>query len=241
MKPAVLDWLYENELRSYPIRDSSIRTDGSFVLADDVIIDAQFVFETLPTNFRLTEIVKGSTITFNFSNGLSIESAVNSDVTRIRHEDGHLLVLGKGVENIPNGTYTLDVFFEPSIIIEYGGSWKGVSSLQFDDGSAYTGELKFLEGYQFDLSIVNQNIALAVGNLYGTPVACEHFGTSPENCDTIISFISTTTPAGNGSVLLKGGPGIVVWDDPPNNRIYVGFAFTSIKDVCGDIPPFPIN
>ena len=241
MNYTVLDWLYENEQRSYPVRDGSLRTDGSFILANDVILDAQFVFTTYPTNFRLTQIVRDANITFHFSNGLVITSTLPNTINRIRHSAGHLLVLGKGAQDIPVGTYDLNVYFEPSVIHEYGGAWEGVSSLTFGEGDTNLGIFEFLEGYQFDISIANQNIAFAIGNLYGTPIACEHFSSYPEDCNSIISYISSTAPDGSNLMYLQGGSNIVVWDDPDNHRIFVGFAFTSPKDICPDIPPFPIN
>lgn len=238
MKNLVLDWLYENSLRSYPVRDSSLRTDGSFTLADNVIVDAQFVFEEIPANFRLTTLTKASDITWTFSNGLVITTPAEN--SRTRTAAGHLLVLGDGAVDIPNGTYNLSVYFEPSVIHEYGGEWLGVTSLQFTDDQE-TGDFHFFEGYQFDINLTGQNINFNVGNIFGTPIGCTRFSDYPEDCDTIISYISTTTPDGNHQIFLRAGPGMVVWDDPDNHRLYVGFAFTSAKDICPDIPPFPLN
>jgi hypothetical protein len=244
MKSLVLDWLYENELRSYPIRDNSLRTDGAFTLADNVIVDAQFVFDEA-TELRLTEIdadYTGNLTTFTFSTGLTFAVANNltPGYQYNRHAAGHLLVTGPGLNDIPEGTYTLDIAMEPSVIYEFGGPWKGVESLQFDDSAALTGELNFIEGYQFDINIALQNIALAIGSLYGDQIGCTKFTDYPENCDTIISFINAASPDGNNEMRIMAGPGFVVWDDPENHRIYVGFAFTSVKDICVDIPPYPI-
>ncbi len=112
--------------------------------------------------------------------------------------------------------------------------------MKFDDSSELTGELNFIEGIQFDIDITDQDIAFAAGNIYGQPIGCTHFSDYTEDCDSIISFINGVGPDGNRELFIRGGNGIVVWDDPPNHRIYVGFLFTSIADVCKDIPPFPI-
>lgn len=237
-----LDWLYENSLRSYPVRDSSAKTDGAFTLADNVILDAQFVFASLPSNFRLTQIVSSSPdVQFIFSSGLTFTALKNqTEPQYLRTSAGHLLVVGEAVTDIPNGTYNLNVYFEPSVINEFGGPWLGVSTISFDSSAPLTGIITWLEGYQFDIAFSLTEAAFNVGNLFGDAIGCTKFSSHPENCDDIISYICNAAPDGNNEIFIRAGAGMVVWDDPENHRIYVGFAFTSIKDICVDIPPFPI-
>ena len=222
MKSLVLEWLNENALRSYPVRDSSLRTDGSFKLEDNVILDAQFVFTEIPNNFRLTTVsADSSNVTFTFSNSLTFIATKNYGANQyLRDRTGSLLVVGNGVDNIPTGTYNLSVYFEPSILHEYGGPWLGVTSLSFD-GASHTGIFNFIEGYQYNIEFNKQNVDFAVGNLYGTPISCTHFSSYPEDCNTIISYISSAIPDGRHEMTIEAGPGIVVWDDPDNHRIFV--------------------
>lgn len=237
----VLDWLYENELRAYPLRESSIKaSNGSYSLENNVILDAQFSMEERPETLALIGIVvDGNDVTFSFSDGPDVTVQKGITAPLYTRSSDSLLVFGLGLNDIPEGTHNFtNLNFESSVIFEYGGAWKGVESMTFNDSDALTGELNFIEGYQFELFVVNQNIRFAVGNLYGTPIGCNKFTDYPENCDTIISSINGVGPSGKKELFLKAGNGFVVWDDPDNHRIYVGFAFTSQQDICADIPPF---
>ncbi len=243
MNTLVLDWLDENSIRAYPIRDNSLRTDGDYTLPDDVIVDAQFIFNVRPPSFRLVAVSSTSIdVTFEFSTGEEITvSKTNSFPYYHRESNGWLLVLGPGLASIPEGDYTFDIVFEPSTIFEYGGPWKGVTSWAFDSSTALTGKLKFLEGYQFDIATAGQQINFNVGRIFGEQISCETFTSLPANCDSIISYISNAYPTNQHQISIKPGPGIVVLDDPENHRIYIGFSFTSINDICPDIPPFPFG
>lgn len=244
MNTVVLDWLAENALRAYPVKDSSLKRDGSFTLEDNVILDAQFCFDAeAPSNFKLTQIIATEThVTFTFSNGLNFVAVKeNYDTLKpiyLRDSSGSLLVLGAGVKNISPGTYNLQVDFEQATIYEFAAEWLGVTGLTVD-GQELTGDINFIEGYQFDINITNNNINLGVGKLFGTPTACQTFATT-NDCSDIVSFINGAVPDGNKVIHIQAGPGMVVWDDPPNHRIYVGFSFTSIEDICPDIPPYPV-
>lgn len=249
----VLDWLYENELRAYPLSESGIKTstNGLYTVANDVILDAQFVLYNDENNFRKIERIVNSNdtevlfhIRFN-NNSLHIVTIPKSISSHYyyRNNNGFLMVFGLGINNIPIGNFFFDsVFFEPSVVFTYRNDWKGVTSLKFkEDGDELTGELTFLEGYQFDiLPTTDTNFRLSVGNLYGTPIGCETFSDYPDDCSDIISSINGIGPDGKNELHIKAGDGIVVWDDPENHRIYVGFSFTSENDICKDIPPFPI-
>ena len=239
----VLDWLYENALRSFPFKENAPKVSGGFELANDVVLDAQFTFEAHPTDFRVTQIVSTvDDVTFTFSDAATM--VVDKGITTneyVRTSTGKMMVFGLGLNNMPVGTYTFSgLLFEPSVIHEFGGPWKGVESIAFDESAALTGILNFIEGYQFELFLSGQAIRFAVGNLYGKQISCTQFSDYPEDCDEIISSINGVVPDGNKDLYLKAGNGFVVWDDPTNHRIYIGFSFTSENDICPDIPPFPV-
>lgn len=242
----VLDWLYENELRAFPFKESAIKLDVShtYKVPNNLVLDAQFTFEAHPGDFKITSITNTSDtdVVFTFSNTTTLTVAKGiTEPTYVRTSTGKLMVFGLGLNDVPIGTFAFtSLIFEPSTVLQFGGPWKGVSSIIFDASTPLTGVLNFIEGYQFELFMAANSIRFAIGNIYGTPIGCTMFGANPEDCNDIISSINGVGPDGNKEILLKAGNGFVVWDDPPNHRIYIGFAFTSAGDICGDIPPFPV-
>lgn len=242
----VLDWLYENELRSYPFKMTATKVANSatYTVPNNLLLDAQFTFDTHPGSFSLTKITNtdNTDIVFEFSDTTTITVAKGiSSPHYHRTSTGKLLVIGLALNDVPIGTHNFSALvFEPSTIYAFGGPWKGVSSLSFDNSSPTTGAFNFIDGYQMELTSSAKIIKVAIGNIYGTPVSCETFGDSPDDCSDIISTINGVSPDGNNELLLRAGNGFVVWDDPPNHRIYVGLAFTSIGDVCPTITPFPV-
>lgn len=242
----VLDWLYENELRAYPLREVSTKTDVSQVykVPNNLILDGQFTFDTHPGDFGISSIVNTNdtnvVFTFTDADTITITKGISTNAHH-RSATGKLLVVGLGVNDVPIGTFTFSsLLFEPSTVLAFGGAWKGVRNITFDGSAPQTGVLNFIEGYQFDLFLSSQTIRFAVGNLYGDQIGCTSFGSFPDDCDTIISSINGVGPNGGSELLLSAGNGFVVWDDPPNHRIYVGFAFTSPGDICANIPSFPV-
>ncbi len=241
----VLDWLYENELRHYPLQENFSKRDlsNTYQLTTNVILDAQFVLdEEADVGITNIENVDDSEVVFTISEIGEITVPKNSSFPfYVRTENGSLVVFGIGVKDIPIGSFNFNtLLFEDSTISIFADAWLGVSSLTFDNEDPIDGNLEFLEGYQFELFTNLQNIRFAAGSMYGKQIGCLQFSNYPDDCDDIISSINGVGPDGNKEMFLKAGPGFVVWDDPPNHRIYVGFAFTSQNDVCGDIPPFPV-
>jgi len=242
--PVVLDWLYENELRAFPVKEAinKIASGNTYTLANNVLLDAQLTFDADPGTVSLTEItVAGNNVTFSIG-GLSFVADKTLPFPQyLRLATNQLLVVGAGVADIPSGTHTFTgVTFEPGVVYEYYGAWLGLESISFDSETPLTGIVDLYEGYQFDIRIDGQNLHLGANNLYGLPIGCEHFGDQVNNCEDIISFINGVQPDGNNILQILAGPGINVWDDPEHHRIYVGFNFTSADDLCKDIPPAPL-
>lgn len=240
----VLDWLYENELRAYPLKETITRSFSALTITDNMILDAQLAYDADPGNPGITNVlVSGNNVTFTVTGGQTfLFSKVVAFPQSKRSTNNQLLVAGSGIVDIPDGNYaTSNVLFEPSVVHEFYGAWLGVQSLTFDGSAALTGAIDLHEGFQFDVDIDTQDLRLGANSLYGIPAACEHFGPKPNNCSDIISFINGVQPDGNNEIQLLAGNGINVWDDPENHRIYVGFNFTSINDICKDIPPSPLG
>lgn len=241
----VLDWLFENERRAYPLIDRTDKTSGGYTLTNDVILDAQLVFDDgftdIPTLDNIT--VSGSSVTLTVSGVDFVADSGGPFPQYLRLASNHLLVVGEGIKDIVDGSYDFTgVEFEPSVCFDMSERWKGVESLTVN-ATELTGVINFFEGYQFKIDFTQStaDIVLGANNLYGTPIACEHFGELDNNCEDIISYINGVTPDGNAQLKIIAGAGTTVWDDPDNHRIYVGFSFTSLDDICKPVPAKPLT
>lgn len=238
------DWLSENSQRAYPLKEQPTHTaDTNYVLTNDVIVDAAFVYTTMPVEVLLTTITVDSTnVVFNCTGGVSFTVPKASTFPYYcRLSSGHLLVVGEACVDIPIGTHTFtNAEFEYGVIYEFGGEWLGVSSLQFDNSTLLTGDVNFAEGYQFGLEADNSTITMSCGTQYGTPIACNSFSESVVDCSDIISYINGVGPDGSGVLRLENFGGITILDDPEEHRIFIGLLMNPSEDVCKDIPINPI-
>jgi hypothetical protein len=237
MQPNVLDWLNENELRGYPLRENTNRLIGNTgVLLDKIILDAQIIYAAnpIPATVNLTQIVvAGDSVTFTVLNQPNfVVSKSASFPVYIRNSEGSLLVIGKTVASIPDGTYNLTVPFEDGVCSEFRDAWKGVQSISFD-GASKTGDITFEEGYQVDIKIKGSEIHLSADANYGKPIGCEEFfGATVNDCDEIISSINNITPFNNPSdYRFVAGRNVSIFEDPENHRIYIGLNFSE-DSVC---------
>jgi len=238
----VIDWLNENSLRAFPLKEAISRTaDSGEKLYDNVILDAQFVFESLVEPVALTRItVLPDTVTF-IAGGLTfVAFTANPYPQYIRHANGSLLVIGSGANNLPAGIHNFtNVTFEPSVSYEFGGEWLGVKNISFETADKLTGNINLLEGYQTDINIKSNVVYLELGKYLGKHIGCNTFGGVDNDCSSIVSYINGATPNAKAEIFLKGDSNIVIVDDPDYNRIFVGAIYTSAQDICNDIPPNP--
>lgn len=238
----VLDWLAENKLRAFPLKHKTNKeADTGYVLANGLLLDLQLVYYNAQANVRLLSIVKtsGSAI-FNFSGGISFTVALPLSST-YHYTNNNKLAVGSVVEEIPNGTHTFAYAeVDPQCIYRFYGKWKGVTSLTFGDNPSLTGTINFFEGYQAKVLCNGTTLNIGASHLFGDSLGCNTFGSAPEDCNEIISNISGVLPDGNNIYYLTAGDGMVVYDDPENHRIYIGFGFTNSSDVCKTIIPNPI-
>jgi hypothetical protein len=230
-----LDWLMENEQRSYPLLNNMTRLsdNGAYVYDDKVLLDAQLFYNDTAQLLRINvvdDVVHiytsgGKTFTFDKTVDFPQYSRISS---------GDLLVVGAELKNIPNGDYVFSsIYFEPAIVFEFDGPWLGVLSITVNS-STLTGEVKFKEGYQIDITTNSQIITIGANNVMGLPIDCTTFSTGT-SCDNIVSFINGVSSADN-KINIIAGPGVTILDDPDNHRIYVGFSFSSVDDICKNIP-----
>jgi hypothetical protein len=238
----VIDWLNENELRAFPLKEAIVRTaDSEYKLTDNVIVDAQFVFESLEETTALTQItVNSDTVDFVIGE-LTFTSHLGEPYPQyLRHNLGSLLVIGSGAKNIPVGEHNFsNVIFEPSVSCEFGGEWLGVKNISFETSEKLTGIINLIEGYQTDLNIISDTIYIELGKYLGKHIRCDSFGNIENDCSSIVSFINGAAPNSKSEIFLKGDSNIVIIDDPANYRIFIGAIFTSAEDICQDIPLNP--
>ena len=66
----ILDWTYENEQRAYPLKELNNFASVGYTLANDVLVDAQFVSAISLTSVTLDQItVAGNSVTVVTSTG----------------------------------------------------------------------------------------------------------------------------------------------------------------------------
>jgi hypothetical protein len=243
-----LDWIFENELRAYPFKMESIKTSNgsTCVLTNDTILDAQFVFNSVEDNLVYLETITVSgnevTIKVNGTNFLFLKDGTFPQYLRL--PSGHLMVAGKGIITLPEGIHNFSVnqpAFEASTVHEFSGPWLGVSSLTVNN-TALVGEVTFKEGFQFGLNFSDNKITFDVDGLSGIPLTCNTAPISEDlvnDCAAILSFINGVGPTEKNTININPGSGILILNDPPNHRIYVGFTFNSTTDICKPIPDRP--
>lgn len=233
----VLDWLDENKFRAYPLKSMIVRTSGGYTLTDDIILDAQFIYSSLPTDVQLLNITSDSTnVTFTCTGSVVfVVPKASTFPLSVRLSSGNLLTVGAATADIPNGSYNFtQVIFEPSVSHEFSGAWLGVTSLTFGSSGTLTGNINFIEGYQFGIAITNPLISLSCGNNFGIPVACNTFAGYTPDCADIISYINGVSPDGKGVIHFTNGGEMLILDDPDNHRIFIGL-LPNAGDICRDI------
>jgi hypothetical protein len=180
----------------------------------------------------------------------------------------------------------LNIQVEPSACSEFSGAWLGVSSiavspekvtedfsgetcipeiyapkLPLQDKSApsrLTGDIKFLEGYNFRISTAENTIDLEVAQDYGLRMSCCTSFMPPEylDCGELVSYINGIPPDADGNFRLNpgsniditGGAAMAPFYDPVSENshsekanehsLFVGFSFKS-SELCApiNIPP----
>jgi len=142
-----LDWLNENELRSFPFTTTG-EPQGWL---DSFIVDARLTYtkETIPATVALESVILNDTsFTFNFTHASSPSTVsftapatpITVPYVYIRNSYGSLLVVSKALYDyywnlslrIPT-TFTLSgISVEPSRCSEHRNEWLGVDSLTFN-------------------------------------------------------------------------------------------------------------
>jgi hypothetical protein len=196
----------------------------------------------------------------------------------IRTAQGNLLVLGEGLLGFlqlaedNDITLSLNIPVEPSTVTQFNGPWLGVSSISClpeketvegsykpqlpldavgnSERAQLTGDIKFLEGYNFRLVINNNLIDLGISTDYGLIMRCDTSFLAPEylDCDELVSYVNGVAPDLQGNLTITSGANINItngnliteefadsFDETANNHtLFVGLSFKQ-ADLCSPV------
>lgn len=294
----VLDWLNENENRSYPLLDDSnnrsfkLFNEVYWTMPDDFILDAQLIYlrDKLSYPVILKKISASSSTGLDIIFGTQVNTIASFNIPAgllssaefpmyIRKSLGSLAVFGKGIVEFFNlcGNNEVEVYpnipVEPAVCFELNEPWLGVNSLQtlpeklsnVNSVTAFrplldvsfpttlTGDVKFLEGYHFNVVIRGGLIDLAVGRDYGLPIDCSTSFLLEKylDCSSIISYINGIPPATDGNFTIVAGSNINItsgniagsFDDSfleqsQNNSLFIGLNFKA-EEICAPVNIIP--
>lgn len=235
----ILEWINENSLRAYPLMAAG---SPIFVLrgitfnAFEMVVDANFVYGTLPNSIKLSSIaISGSTATFGVTGQPSFSVNLSSTFPAyIRNSVGSLLVLGRATATLLGQSTTVvftDLVFEPTVSIEQSNELLGVSSITLDTDTL-TNAISIVDGYQFSAVPTGQTIQIEANRNEGIPLPCGNFKGTTNDCNSIVSNVNGAAPVNDGEpITILAGNHVKVFDDPDNHRVYIGLDFTA-TDAC---------
>lgn len=236
----VVQWLNENTLRAYPLTADSTRyfvVGGTTYDLYQIILDAMIASSTVTDPLQIVSIVTyldemtitlSDSKTFQYGN-ITLPYTACTTPVYVRNSNFDLLVLGPAIASIPeNTTITFtNVSFEPCVVYEIPATI-GVSNINIGEWSGLTSNVGLGEGYQTALIPGTNQIDIEVGKNYGPPLPCGNFisTTIPFDCSSIISSVNGVTANKTGNpIFFTGINHVVVYDDPDDHRLYIGYDF----------------
>jgi len=186
-----------------------------------------------------------------------------------------LYAAANNATNIP-----LSIPIEPALCVQFNNAWLGVSSIatkpekigdveNSNTANRYhpklpltdsisttymTGDIQFLEGYNFRININNELIDLEVGASFGLTMDCSTSFLPIEclDCDKLVSYINGIPPDASGNFRLLSGSNVLITPgtsipSPINDQLaeqanehslFVGLTFQA-TDLCAPIPVTP--
>ena len=176
-------------------------------------------------------------------------------------------------------TFT-DIYVEPSTVMQFNGAWLGVNkivvspekisknALEVGEARSYepalpvldmpqqtemTGDIKFLEGYNFKVDASQGVIDLEIGTAFGLKMNCATSFLPEEylDCGELVSYINGIPPDALGNFKLNAGTNISIisgntldtFTDPLTesanaHTLFVGLTFKS-TDLCAPVNVIP--
>jgi hypothetical protein len=233
----VIDWLNENELRSFPLLYNG-------ELPSDFLIDLQLIFkshniEAVPIFLKsFKKVSTNLEIVFGSLNESIFTFTLPSPETQsypyyLRASNGCLVTFGEGAKTVFSvalSTSTiLNLPVDPSVCYQFNNAWLGVSSIACEPNkqtrtNSYApilplipatsapliGDITFLAGYNFRVNINNEAIDLEIGGGYGLKMDCNTFFLEEtfRDCSDIVSYINGIPPDEDGNFRLLQGADI---------------------------------
>lgn len=242
----IIDWLNENQYRAYPLKNKGNRAFGSGLNLDTIILDANLVAPYLSDNVSVVInniSVSGSDCIISTNIGsFTVTSYLTASYPYYIRNSHGLLVVSSDITQVVGINYFLSVEFEESVVSIFDSYWSGVASISFNSDFINNSSIELQAGYQFQLSADEDTSTITFGanRLYGIPIGCEEFFPDiPKDCDSLIAYIDGVGVTNNGgSFTFTAGSNIAIYNDPDNNRIYIGLNFEP-EDVCVNINARP--
>jgi hypothetical protein len=235
----VVEWLNENSYRAYPLTAESTRffnknrTDYDLF---SILLDAHLAYASWPsTEPAITKMVTGATdltISVTGQSAFVLADFANASYPAyIRNSEYSLIVLGEPCKTLPiNSTINLSAaVFEHTVSTHLPTNMLGASSLNVLGSGNLTGVITLTEGYQTSLTpTLPDALQIEVGRNEGVPLPCRQVYSVDDDCATIVSSINgVTANKTGGKIQFVAGRHINIFSDKINNRIYIGFDFTS--------------
>lgn len=245
-------------------------------------LDTPVRLKRLLKNSSYVELIFGTYINEIARFSVPIEEITPSlEPKYLRKPSGSLIVFGQGLYDFltacgeADATIYPDIPIEPSVSFEFTGAWLGLSSLKaFPEKlskqnspeaarplvdvvtqNVFSGNVRFLEGFNFNVVISNSQINLAATRGYGIPTDCSTSFLDEKylDCDQIINYINGIPPDNSGRFTIRAGDNINIIEGPSianfddafseksnENSLFVGLSFDA-TDICKpvNITPSP--
>jgi len=236
----VIDWLNENELRSYPLVPSAQNVSPPDAVILDLLLVSTASLGSLPV-LLLSVTKAGTVLTFTFGTTSQTVATFPVDTTAAtypyysRLPGGSLLVLGSSTQaflaSLSSGVTTYETPVEPTLCHELGGAWLGVAGISATpaketagtgplptlplvptSSTTLTGDVTLLEGFNFRVSLANGTLDLEIGDSLGLRQDCASFllDSVYHDCDDIVSYLNGVAPDAAGNINLTAGTSISI-------------------------------
>ena len=248
------------------------RTSSSLSISFGILVDGGLATSSQVKSTITTFIIPASPATGTLT--------VSAYPYYVRNTDGCLAVFGPGASELYtacNNNTNLDLRLpvEPAVCTQFNGAWLGVSKISAtpekvtdplslvqpklplaDTTTAtyLTGDVQFLEGYNFRVNVRNSLIDLEVGASYGLTMDCSTSFLTPDclDCDKLVSYINGVPPDAAGNFRLLAGSNIIITpgteittniddqfkESSNEHSLFVGLTFQS-TDICAPITVTP--
>ena len=246
--------LNENAYLNFPfLEDQSLLTDTGEPIPSSLLLDfSAAIFVEATESVKLASLVvdpAGAGLTAHFTIvtadatfGKTIYVPVGvSEFVTARDVDQYvwsaLATFGEGVNEFcaayPNMVFEMELELEPSRISHtFGHAVRSVSAV---GGAVLTGDVKFMEGDNFSISVIKGTDTLSLSAQKGAGAGLPCGGEDDGNCGDLLYDVNGLSPDWYGNFKLQGGPGISITPDPANNKLVIGTNVSACKAGCPDV------